>query len=241
MRTRFTDFVIALIGAIVLTAFLLYESHPARFTDGFPSGATVLHLSATAEVPVTPDLLVADLVAQNTSPAPADAQRQVNALVAEAVKEAHGVAGVDARATGYAVDPTDEKHTAWSAQQTVELRGANGPTLLDLAGRLQAHGLIMASLDWQLSDKASREAHDTATIAALAELRNRARDAATALHLQVDRFSDVRLDAPTYAPRPFPMRAMIAGPMAAPQATQAGQNVSADVSADVALIHKDGP
>ncbi len=108
---------------------------------------TMLHLGSTASVQALPDELVADLVAQGTSRSAAAAQRQVNTLIAAGMTEAHGVASVDARAIGYSVDPSDDKRTAWTAQQTLELRGHDGPSLLDLTGRLQQRGFATASLD----------------------------------------------------------------------------------------------
>ena len=49
------------------------------------------------------------LVAQATSPSAATAQRRVNGLIAERLRAARDVAGVDARAIGYAVSPRDER------------------------------------------------------------------------------------------------------------------------------------
>ena len=197
---------------------------------------TMLHLGATASVQASPDELVADLVAQSTSRSAAAAQRQVNTLIAAGMTEAHGVAGVDARAIGYSVDPTDDKRTAWTAQQTLELRGHDGSSLLDLTGRLQQRGFATTSLDWQLSDAARRKAHDAATIDALKRLQQRARDAAAALGLRVDRLQDVRLDdTPVFQPRPGPMVVMAARMAAPPQATASPEDVTADVAADVLL------
>ena len=201
------------------------------------SAPTQLHLGASASVQASPDELVADLVAQSTSRSAAAAQRQVNNLNAEGMSEARGVAGVDARAIGYSVDPGDDKRTTWTAQQTLELRGHDGPSLLDLTGRLQERGFATASLDWQLSDAARRKAHDAATIDALKRLQQRARDAAAALGLRVDRLQDVRLDdTPVFQPRPGGPMVMMAARMAAPpQATASPENVTAEVTADVLL------
>lgn len=104
----------------------------------------------------------------------AAAQRQVNNLIAAGMTEARGVAGIDARAIGYSVDPSDDKRTTWTAQQMLEMRGHDGPSLLDLTGRLQERGFATASLDWQLSNAARRKAHDAVTIEALKRLQQRA-------------------------------------------------------------------
>ena len=203
-----------------------------------PATETMLHLSATGSVQASPDELVADLVAQATSPAAANAQRRVNEMIAAGMKTAQGVTGVEARAIGYSVSPNDDKRPTWTAQQTLELRGSNGPVLLDLVGTLQQQGLASSSLDWQLSPALRRKAHDQATTAALKELQERAASAAATLGLHVRFMRDVRLDEPDLVPRgPFrPMglaaRAMTAPP---PQATATPEDVTAEAAADVVL------
>ncbi len=217
---------------------LLAQAAPAsaQAAASGQAAVTVLHLGDTASVQAPPDQLVAELSAQATSRSPATSQAEVNASVAQAMTSANRVAGVASRAIGYSVAPVDEKRTAWTAQQTVELRSADATALLDLAGRLQQSGLVMASLDWQLSEPARRKAHDAATIAALKRLQARARDAAAALDLHVDHLTDVRLDeTPQFQPRPGPVMMMMAARASAPQATAAPETVSASVSADVML------
>ena len=197
---------------------------------------TVLHLSATGSVLTSPGQLVADLVAEATSPSTAIAQRRVNALIGNGLAATRAVAGVDARAIGYSVFPDDDKHVSWTAQQTLELHGSDGPALLDLAGRLQQEGLAAASLDWQLSPALHRQTHEEATTAALKDLQARAASAAATLGLKVDHLRDVTLDTPEFQPRrPFGMMAMAARAAPLPQATAALEDVTADVSADVAL------
>lgn len=194
---------------------------------------TLLHLSATGSVQASPDELVADLVAQASSPTAAAAQRRVNSLIADGMKAVQSASGIDARAIGYSVSPSDEKRTSWVAQQTLRLRGSDSTILLELVGRLQEHGFAAASLDWQLSPVHRRRAHDEATTNALKELQARAASAAATLGLQVDHLRDVRLGAPEFPRRPTPM--MAARATSAPQATAAPEDVTSEVSADVVL------
>ncbi len=219
---------------VTMTTSPLAMAQPAAPT-------TLLHLSASGSVQVTPDQLAAELVASSTSPSAATAQRQVNFLMAEAMKAARAVSGgtaaVDARATGYSVSPADERHLSWVAQQTLELRGLDGGALLDLAGRLQGDGLAVASLDWQLSPSLRRRAHDEAMTQALGQLQAQAASAAAVLGLHVDHLREVRLDDPEFqSRRPARMMAMARMDAASPpQATAAPEEVDADVSADVLL------
>lgn len=198
---------------------------------------TVLHLGATGSVEVAPDQIMADMTVQNTASGAAAAQRRVNDLMAGAVRTAQGVAGVEARAVGYSVSPADEKRTSWTARQTLELRGSDGPALLDLAGRLQEEGLAVASLEWRLSPALWRKAHDQATTAALKDLQARAASAAATLGLRVDHLQEVRLDASALLGRPsMPIGALaLAARVAPPQVGASPQEVTAEASADVLL------
>ena len=143
------------------------EAQPEAPADyALPPMTTTLHLSATGSVQVSPDLLVADLVSQVTAPTAATAQRRVNEMMAAGMKAARGVPKVEARAIGYSVSPNDDKRPTWTAQQTLELRGSDGPTLLDLAGTLQQQGFAAASREWQLSPALRRQAHGAPPTAA---------------------------------------------------------------------------
>jgi predicted secreted protein len=214
--------------AFALGAVPAYAQAPAQ-------PATLLHLSATRSVSIDPDELVAGLTAQNTSPSPAAAQRQVNGMVASAMKLAAAVPGVAAKAVDYSVDRADEKRGTWIAQQTVDLRGTDGPALLDLVGKLQANGLVVSTLDWQISAEKQLRAHDAAMDLALKALQERAATAAAALGMQVDHVQDVRLDdADPNPPRPM-TAAKMAFSVPAPQATAARADVRASVSADIVL------
>ncbi len=159
----------------------------------------------------------------------------MNGLIADALKAARGVPGVEARAVGYSVAPAGDGHAGWTARQTLELGDGDGPALLDLVGRLQEQGLVAASLDWQLSPALRQKAHDEATLAALRALQARAATAAAALGLHVDHLRDVRLDAPAFVPRPLGGMMAMAARAAPPQATAAPAEVTAEASADVVL------
>lgn len=227
-------------GVLLLTVVLLgcAEAEPQAAADyALPPATTTLHLSATGSVQVSPDQLVAKLVAQATSPAAATAQRRVNEMVAAGMKKARGVTGVETRAIGYSVSPTADKRPIWTAQQTLELRGSDGPTLLDLAWMLQQQDLVAASVEWQLPPAVRRKAHDEATTAALKELQERAASAAEALSLHVRFMRDVRLDEPDFVThRPFRAMGFAARAMAAPpQATATPEDVTAQTGADVVL------
>ena len=201
-----------------------------------PAQDTLLHLSATAAVQAPPDQLVAELVAQNISAMPADAQRRVNLQMNRGMQDAKAVSGVEARALGYEVSPADDKRTKWTAQQTLELLGSDAPALLDLVNRLQDQGFVTASLDWRLSPAAQRKAAAEATTAALKAVQEQAASAAAALGLRVAYLKDVQIEPQGFRPM-RPLDVMMAARAGAPppQATASPQEVTAQVSAEVVL------
>ncbi|MBV9539108.1 MAG: SIMPL domain-containing protein [Acidisphaera sp.] len=208
------------------------------FATASAAGAqTTLHLTASASVPTAPDQLVADLLASATTPTAADAQRRVNASMTSALDIARGTPSVEARAIGYEVTPIDDKRTGWTAQQTLELRGGDGPSVLDLAGKLQAQGMAIASLDWRLTPDLRRHAQDEATTQALKAMQAQAASAAATLGLHVDHLADVRIQPnEPFLPRPLMAGgAMRAAAMPLPEATASPQDVTVAVAADVVL------
>ena len=136
---------------------------------------THLHLSAEGSVSEPPDVLVGDLTAEATSPSAVEAQRKVNAMMAQGMKDARAAEGIEARATGYAVRQVDldegavpvrphPRRMGWTAQQTLDVRSKDGERLLSLVGKLQDQGLATASLGWQLSPELARAAIASITI-----------------------------------------------------------------------------
>ena len=209
-----------------------------------PSVVTHLHLTAEGSASVSPDELVAELVAQATSASAVDAQTKVNALMKRALEEAATVAGVVALATGYAADPVDlnapvgqSEHPGlqrpgWQARQVLVLRSPSGDRLLDLVGKLQGEGLTVSGLNWQLSAELRRKAQDAAMAAALKELQIRAAAAASVLTLRLDHIQDVQVNMRDLGPA-RPMMALRAA--VPPQATPAPQAVTSEASADIVL------
>lgn len=216
---------------VCLTAPSSAQSVPIPTVSPF----TILHLSAQATVPVAPDRLFAELLAQSTSASAATAQREVNGIMARAMTQAQGRSGVEARATTYSVGPTDERNTRWTAMQTLELEGQDGAAVLDLVGTLQAQGLSAASISWQISPALLAKTNDKATTKALQQLQERAEEAAATLRLRVDHIQDITLDSPVSPRYPMPMMAMARSRAAVPQQSATPQDVTATVSADVVL------
>lgn len=196
---------------------------------------TTLHLSETAEVSRAPDEVVATLRAEARAASAAAAQEAVNRAVAAAVTRAQAVASVRVSTGGYWTGRQEEGR-AWQAAQSVTLRGAEAPALLELAATLQSQGLAMQSLTWTLTRDAARTAREEASRQALDALRRRADALAAQLGQAVAGLREVRVDAPDRAPRPMAaMRASSSSSATPPVAVAEDVVVSATVEAVVVL------
>jgi len=157
-------------------------------------GPSIMHLSAQATIKVAPDDLVACLAAIAIAPTAAAAQRRVTEMMANARTTAAGTPGARTIFRGYAVFYSEEKPPHWTAQQTLEVRGGDGEVALDLVGRLQALGLALEGLGWEVSPERAEQTRQDATLKALVILRKQATEGARVLGMEVDRFQSVSLN-----------------------------------------------
>jgi uncharacterized protein YggE len=208
-----------------------------------PNGPPLLHLSETATITVPPTLLVADLVASSQSPSAVTTQRHVNDLMARADHLAGKVPGIVSIFQDYStafVDKADGVPEHWDASQTLEIRGHSGEMVLGLVGQLQAIGLSLGNLGWQVPPDEADAAGRKPRLQALASLRQEAVAAAQTLDLSVEGYQSVDLTggpSPILSPAPMQMEAAMAPPLASADS----QNISATVPADVLLTAKTQP
>jgi len=208
-----------------------------------PNGPPLLHLSETATSTVPPTLLVADLVASSQSPSAVTTQRHVNDLMARADLLAGKVPGIVTEFHDYSTDFVDAANGVpahWDASQTLEIRGHSGEMVLSLVGHLQAIGLSLGNLGWQVPPDEADAAGRKARLQALASLRQEALAAAQTLDLSVEDHQSVDLTggpSPILSPAPMQMEAAMAPPLASANS----QDITATVSADVILTAKTQP
>ncbi|MDB5369017.1 MAG: hypothetical protein JWP20_575, partial [Roseomonas sp.] len=193
--------------------------------DALPEPAalptTVLRLSETGEVTRAPDEVRADLRAEARGPDAAAVQAQVNRLAEAALTRARAVEGVRVTTGGYWTN-RDSQTRQWNASQRLSLRGSDAAPLLELAGALQAQGLVMDGLNWSLSRPAEQAARQEAGRLAIEALRTRAEAVAGQLGLEVVGIRNLALDAPE-APMPRMATAAMRGsaggapPVSAPE------------------------
>lgn len=223
--------------AVVCLALLCGAGRPAFADD------TVLRLSETATVMVTPDELAASLRAEAAAPNAQDAQRRVNEMVRDAVATAKAVPGINVATGGYSVwrvaPSVADRSERWQAGQTLNLSGKSAEAMLKLVGDLQQKGLAEGSLGWRLSRETERTARKEATKEALSALRGRADEAADVLGLKFASFKEVRLDnvSPVMMPRQQVgmVRSSMAGAAPPPTAEADELPVTASAEADILL------
>jgi uncharacterized protein YggE len=227
--------------ALITTAVATQAASAQTCTPATTANAPpILHLAETATIKVTPTLLVADLVASASSPAPVTAQHRVNSLMAQASGLAGKVSGITAVFQDYStsfVDRANGVPAHWVANQTLEVRGTDSEAELTLVGQLQGLGLTIGSLGWQVPQDALDAAGRRARLEALSSVRQEAAEAASALGMAVAGYQDIDLTGGNAPPTPFfaRPRPMMMAAMAAPISTPDAQSVAATVAADVIL------
>lgn len=199
---------------------------------------TTLNFSVTNDVRAPATQLTAHLYARAENTSPTSAQKALNASIVTAMKAVSGQAGVDAKAGSYTINDETPEHgrTRWVARQDVTLSGEDAGRILELAGVLQAQGLMLDGTEWSL-DPASREALlKKARLEALEKIRPQAEESAKALGLKLIRLSEVRINTGYEGVRPMMAALSLrSAPMAPPQASREEQVVSATVEVQAEL------
>ena len=226
---------LAPLALLLGTAFLGTAALRPALAQEAP-GATRLHLSETAAVTRAPDEVVATLRAEARGGTAQAAQAAVNTAMAAALERARAAPGVTA-ATGTYWTQRVENPRGWTASQTLSLRAAELPPLLDLTGQLQERGLAMDGFAFRLTRDAKRKAQEEAASQAIDALRARAEAVARQLGLRVERLAEVRVDsAAEPPPRPFARGVAMSAATAAPPVAQAEDiEVTSTVQAEVLL------
>ncbi len=221
----------------------MLASVPA-FADTTPA-PTLLHLDQTAQRTVPRDRLTVDLRAEATGANPSQAQAEVNRRMTAALAKVKAVTAVKAASGNYQtyqVTPTGPdgkpRPPQWRAVQDLDLTSRNFAAALDLTGRLQADGLAIGDMHFDIAPDTLRAQQKALTDEALNELTARAGQIAATLRLKVARIENLRVgnvSQPGGGPRPM-MMGRAADAAAMPPAVEAGDAmISVAVSADIAL------
>jgi predicted secreted protein len=205
-------------------------------------GQLLLNLSATEQREVAQDTLNATLQFSVQGRDQTELQNDVNMAMRKAVDLLEADGRVDFSTTQYHVyiiEPgrpsrTDIENPVWRAQQGVALTSMDSAALLDLAGQLQASGLVITNQYYSLSSARYEEIAGQLLQAALGKLQQRADATATGLGKSSAELVEVSLDgSPNFAYRErgaftsMAIDAAMAPPVAAPGETQVSLTVTA--------------
>jgi uncharacterized protein len=199
---------------------------------------TRLYLQESASREVEQNVLVATVQAHAEAASPAQAQAAVNEAMAAAVERVRAEPGIRAATGSYSVyqrHDRDNRPVGWVAEQDLRLTSQDPAALLELTGSLQATGLNLVGLGWQVDEKTRRKVQDELTIAAIATLRQRAQAIAASVDMQVANIDTLRVGGAMEGPRPMMMRAEAMTDAPPPTALPDLETIQSHVEAELVL------
>lgn len=215
-----------------------------------PEGHTALNFSATEQVEVEQDMLVASLRIQSEAKDPKEVQNTINEAMQKAVEAARKVPSIKVETGQYYVHP-DYRHInrpdgtheqlldKWRGTQTITLKGKVADDVLTVAGQLQDMDFLMNGLNYQLSPEKAEQVRDGLMEVTIESLTERARRVAAALGKSNVDIVEINVDA-HMPPRPYPVMyarsakmemAAADAAMAAPTAEAGETTISMTISA----------
>lgn len=215
-------------------AFPAIAQTPAPSTTKLP----IVELSAEASRPAANDQVHAVLSAEAAGPALGELSRQVNAMIADALKVSKSYSTVKVQSGNTSTYPTYSKSgkiESWRMRSEVSLESNDTAAVSELIGKLQT-SLGVARLVMQPSPETRKKVENEAMLDALAAFKARAKVVSDALgksyqikHLSVS--TGGRIAEPM-----FRMAAKSAMSEAAPMPIEAGESlVTANISGQVEL------
>lgn len=220
--------------SIVRTMVLL------AFSVSMPAWAApmIVELSSEASRPAVNDLIRATVSAEATGTTPGDLSKQVNSLIAEALKTARAYPGIRTQSGGsgtYPIYAKGGKIETWRMRSELSLESGDAAAISELLGKLQL-SLGVSNLVLQPAPETRKKVEDQAMIDAISAFKARASVIAEALGKsyrirQITVNTSGRITQPIYRSA---MKAMAAD--AAPMPMEAGESqVSATVSGQIEL------
>jgi predicted secreted protein len=188
----------------------------------------LVSLGSEARQEVANDWMHAVLALEIRDRDPARLGQTVNRQVQQALAKARDFPEVRLQSQGYQTLPENDERgrfTGWRAQARLLLEGADFARLGALIGELQASGLVVQGMGFEVSPKRRLEVEDALVKEAIAAFRHRAEITQQALGAARFRVVDLQVDGLNAAPRMALMesRQMSMAKMdAVPVATQAG-------------------
>ena len=202
------------------------------------AATTVIELSSEASLPAINDLVRATVSAEASGATPGELSKQVNGLIAEALKTAKATPGVKTQSGGtstYPIYSKGGKIESWRMRSDLSLESGNIAALSELLGKLQT-SLTVSSLVLQPSPETRKKVENEAMLDAINAFKARAKVIADAMGKP---YRIKQLAVNTSGRYVQPMMRTVAKSMvsdAAPMPMEAGESqVSATVSGQIEL------
>lgn len=191
-------------------------------------------LQAAARRQVDNDRLEVQLAAESRGKDPAALARELNGIMARAVKQARTVTGVEVSTGAYRTYPVyrDQTIIAWNASQQLLLKSADITALSELTGQLQQH-LQVKQMRFTVSPDAREKAENDLIGKAMEAFRQRV--LTVQKHMDGKHYRIVNLHINTGGPPPvvYAERAMAMSKQAAPAAEAGTSTITVNVSGSV--------
>lgn len=213
-----------------------------------PEGSTLINLSATERVEIEQDLLVANLTYKFENKDPKVVQNDVNKVMKKALDEAQDEKSVKVKTQQYYVHEYDlnrgkkgtRRNMIWRGQQGIQVKGKKADDLLELVGDLQAMGLTLNGLNYQVSPDLLEETRNSLLEGAMEKLMVKAERTAKAIKKDEVDFLQINVDmgGGYHQPRMYAKSMAMAADsveMAAPVAAPGESTVNMTVSAKALL------
>lgn len=233
------------LAALALFAAALFSLAPTARADDKnkdDKDKTVLQLSAAAERAVPRDRLRATLRAEVTDADPLKVQSEINKRMNKALERARAASGVKAETGGYSIYSfvDQNKNTQWRGSQYVSVVSTDFDAVLAVARDLQAGGLLMSGMGFDLTPEAYQKLKDELEAEAVTKAVARARALAKAADSSVVRVRVIRVGEPSGYRPPMPMPKMMesrvaTAQMQAPAAEASEETVRVNVEAEVVI------
>lgn len=198
----------------------------------------IVELSAETSRPAVNDLIQVTVSAEASGTTPSDLSRQVNSLIADALKTARAYPGVKTQNGGtstYPIYSKGGKIETWRMRSELSLESGDSAALSELLGKLQT-SLGVSNLVLQPSPATRKKAENEAMLDAITAFKDRARVIADALGKPY-RIKQLSVNTSGKSIQPMfraAAKAMVAD--AAPMPMEAGESqVSATVSGQIEL------
>jgi uncharacterized protein YggE len=216
----------------------------AALPGGAAAAQTALNISATGEQLVVPDEMVAALTVQASAAKAAAAQDLVNRAMLRALAAARAVSGVTATTSNYSVEQVSPENAPLRFQASQDLQlvvaapgGVPTGAFTALVGVLQQDGLLLNTLDGDLSLAGQRTAESAAIADAIQQIQAQASGVATVLKEKIGGIKSLSVNAAPPSPLRGPVL-MMAATAPPPQAAPGRISVRAEVTAVIELTAK---